>query len=116
MLPRLIKAPLEQGLEETPSMLIHGPRQCGKTTLAQRVGGKRTYTYFNLDDEVVRSAVEVGPVGFVGNLPTRPILDEVMRVSSLFAALKVAVGRERAPGRFLLTGSGERCGEARVPC
>jgi predicted AAA+ superfamily ATPase len=29
-------------------VLIHGPRQCGKTTLAQRIGERAGYAYFNL--------------------------------------------------------------------
>ncbi len=33
------------------------------------------------------------------------ILDDVQRVPGLFLALKMAVDRDRRPGRFLLTGS-----------
>jgi len=36
--------------------LIHGPRQCGKTTLAQVVGQSRDYTYFSLDEDVTLAA------------------------------------------------------------
>lgn len=41
----------------------------------------------------------------IGKRRPRVILDEVQRVPALFTALKAAVDRERAPGRFLLTGS-----------
>jgi hypothetical protein len=103
--PRLVEARLEEALEDSPVVLIHGPRQSGKTTLAQRVGARRDYAYFSLDDDTVRTAAEVDPVGFVADLPERAILDEVQRVPSLFTALKVTVDRHRQPGRFLLTGS-----------
>jgi hypothetical protein len=103
--PRVVEARLEETLDDTPVVLIHGPRQSGKTTLAQRVGDRRGYTYLNLDDDVARAAAETDPVRFVADLPELSILDEVQRVPSLFTALKVAVDRDRQPGKLLLTGS-----------
>ena len=58
-------------------VLIHGPRQSGKTTLAQRVGEARGYAYFSFDDHVTLSAGQADPVGFVADLPERAVLDEV---------------------------------------
>jgi predicted AAA+ superfamily ATPase len=92
-------------LEDSPVVLIHGPRQYGKTTLAQVVGIPLGYTYLSFDKEVLRGAAEADPVGFVSNLPERAILDEVQRVPGLFLALKTAVDRQRTAGRFMLTGS-----------
>jgi uncharacterized protein len=105
VLRRLVEPRLEEALDDTPAVLIHGPRQCGKTTLARSVGAKRGYAYLNLDDDVIRAAADADPAGFVGDLPERAILDEVQRVPRLFTTLESAIDRDRAPGRFLLTGS-----------
>lgn len=103
--PRLAEAPLEDALADSPVVLIHGPRQCGKSTLAQAVGARRGHAYFSVDDEVLRTAAQADPAGFVDDLPERVVLDEIQRAPALFAALKLAVDRRRVPGRFLLTGS-----------
>jgi uncharacterized protein len=86
-------------------VLLHGPRQCGKTTLAEQIGRERSYAYFTFDDRVVLAAAKADPVGFVADLPEHSILDEVQRAPELFTTLKRAVDRRRSPGRFLLTGS-----------
>ena len=103
--PRFAQAELLEALTDSPIVLIHGPRQCGKTTLARAVGERMGYSYFTFDDDVVRSSALADPAGFVADLPERCVLDEVQRVPSLFLALKVLVDRARTPGRFILTGS-----------
>lgn len=103
--PRFVAPRLEEALEDSPAVLIHGPRQSGKTTLARRVGQDRGYVYLDLDDDTLREAAEADPIGFVADLPERVILDEVQRTPALFRALKVEIDRRRAPGRFLMAGS-----------
>lgn len=103
--PRLIEPRLVEALADSPVVLIHGPRQCGKTTLAQKVGKDRGYIYFTFDDDVLLSAAQADPVGFIGDLPERTILDEVQRAPEIFTSIKSVVDRHRTPGRFLLTGS-----------
>ena len=127
--PRRAERQLIEALEDSPVVLIHGPRQCGKTTLAQMVCAPATlsplpetrqpkgqpagpmephgldYQYLSFDDTGIREAADADPVGFVANLPERVILDEVQHVPELFGALKLEVDRRRTPGRFLLAGS-----------
>ncbi len=96
---------MSEALADTPVVLIHGPRQSGKTTLARRVGKREGARYVSFDEDAVRASAQWDPVGFVEELPERVVLDEVQRVPALFTALKAAVDRRRVPGRFLLTGS-----------
>ena len=96
--PRFAKPRLIEALADTPVVLIHGPRQCGKTTLARVVGDEQGYAYFTFDDDVQFAAATADPVGFVADLPERTILDEVQRAPSIFSALKSAVDRRRVPG------------------
>lgn len=103
--PRFAARRLAEAMADSPVVLVHGPRQCGKTTLARGVGERAGYRYITFDDEVARSAADTDPVGFVAELPARTILDEVQRVPRLFATLKRAVDADRRPGRFILTGS-----------
>ena len=103
--PRLLQPRLEEALGDTPVVLIHGPRQCGKTTLAQKVGKQRGYRYFTFDDVNLVAAAKADPVGFIDRLDERVILDEIQHVPELFSSIKLTVDRYRQPGRFLLTGS-----------
>lgn len=46
--PRFIRSRLEEALEDTPVVLVHGPRQCGKTTLARMVDDAAGYEYITI--------------------------------------------------------------------
>ena len=96
-----------ESLADSPATLLHGPRQCGKTTLARLVGDSRGYEYVNFDNEDVRAAAVSDPIGFAARLSERTILDEVQYVPSLFPALKLEIDARRTPGRFLMTGSSQ---------
>ena len=104
-LPRLAAKSLSDALADTPVVIVHGPRQCGKTTLAMQVGKRLGFDYISLDDDAARRAAQDDPAGFVARLPNRAIIDEVQRAPEIFLPLKVEVDRRRTPGRFLLTGS-----------
>ena len=101
---RYIKPQLEEALQDTPVVLIHGPRQAGKTTLAQELASDR-YHYITFDDDTELAAAKNDPRGYIDDLPGFCILDEIQRVPELFPSIKRAVDQRRTPGRFLLTGS-----------
>lgn len=61
--------------------------------------------YVSLDDAATLAFAQEDPTGFVAALPDPVILDEVQRAPELLRAIKLAVDRDRRPGRFLLTGS-----------
>lgn len=106
MIPRHLTHPLLQALKDSPVVLLQGPRQSGKSTLAQalaRAGHKARY--LTLDDAAVLSAVARDPGGFLAGLSGPVIIDEVQLAPELFRAIKLEVDRQRTPGRFLLTGS-----------
>jgi len=103
--PRYLAPRLREALGDTPAVLIHGPRQSGKTTLARAVGEPRGYRYVSFDDEAIRAAATSDPFGFVKELPARTILDEVQRVPEIFTSIKATIDEHRTPGRFILTGS-----------
>lgn len=102
---RFVRPRLSEALLDSPVVLVHGPRQCGKTTLARTLGDAGGFSYLSFDDDVVRASAQTDPMGFVGDLPDKIVLDEIQRVPELFTALKAAVDRSRKPGRFILTGS-----------
>ncbi len=103
MYPRFVKHRIHEALADTRVVFLCGPRQSGKTTLAQQIAGD-DIPYFTLDDSAVLKSASADPVGFVRRLD-RAVIDEVHRAPDLILAIKMAVDADPRPGRFLLTGS-----------
>lgn len=100
---RLLEPRILEAMADTPVVLIAGPRQSGKTTLATHMDREKT-TYINLDNELTLLAAREDPVGFIRTIDCA-IIDEIQRAPQLLLAIKMAVDQDRQPGRFLLTGS-----------
>ena len=105
MYPRHVEKRVREALGDTRVVLLSGPRQSGKTTLAQRIAGD-DIPFVTLDDATVLDAASVDPVGFVRGFD-RAVLDEIQRAPELILAIKTTVDADPRPGRFLLTGSAD---------
>ena len=105
MIRRNIQESVRQAMADTPVVLLNGARQTGKTTLAQAIAARTGAQYFTLDDAATLALAVGDPAGFIRNLPGPVVLDEIQKAPDLFPAIKLAVDRDRRPGRFLLTGS-----------
>jgi predicted AAA+ superfamily ATPase len=103
---RNLTGTLLDALAHRPVVLLHGPRQAGKSWLVQKVAsGPHPAEYLTLDDPAVLTATATDPAGFIQALRGDTIIDEVQRAPQLFVAIKASVDRNRQPGRFLLAGS-----------
>ena len=103
-IPRLLEGSLKQALKTFPVVVVTGPRQAGKSTLVQRVGGKR-YSYVSLDEIDVRSLAIHDPRGFLAKYSPLVIIDEIQHAPQLLSYLKAMIDRDRKAGQWILTGS-----------
>ena len=101
---RRIEALIRDRLSTFRVVVLHGPRQSGKTTLARRlVGGG---TFLSLDDPTLLPVALDDPVGFVAHRARPVVIDEIQRGGDdLVRAVKLAVDADPSHGQFLLTGS-----------
>ena len=101
---RRIESRVAESLQDTPVILLAGPRQAGKTTLVRQTARDNGLRYLTLDDEITLLSAREDPVGMVRSLD-RAVIDEIQRAPQLLLAIKKSVDEDRRPGRFLLTGS-----------
>ena len=110
---RCAEKPLREALEDTPVVVIAGPRQSGKSTLAHRIAGDG-WSYLTLDDDSTLNAACDDPAGLLKRAGERVIIDEVQRVPALLRAIKFSVDQNRQPGRYLITGSADLLSMPRI--
>lgn len=94
---------LQELAQGYPILGITGPRQAGKTTLAQATFPDKRYV--SLEDLDEREFADQDPRGFLARFPDGAILDEAQRCPQLFSYLQTRVDAEKRMGMFVLTGS-----------
>lgn len=97
--PRQIETRLAEALQDTPVVLLAGPRQAGKTTLVKQIAQQQGLRYLTLDDALTLLSARQDPVGLVRDLD-RAVIDEIQRAPQLLLAIKQSVDEDRRPGRF----------------
>lgn len=101
LLPQIIET-----LEESPAILLVGPRQSGKTTSVTIISEQNGYDFVSFDSIVNQAAALEDPIGFIESRKKPMILDEVQRVPMIFLPIKVDIDKHRnINGRYILTGS-----------
>ena len=101
MIQRIAKQELVKRLGKSPAVSLIGPRQCGKTTLAQSLGGR----YFDLEQETERLRLNLEWDRLVSGNELL-VMDEAQSSPDVFVRLRGAIDADRKRnGRFLLLGS-----------
>ena len=105
MIPREIAGLLPKLFRQYPFVSVTGPRQSGKTTLCRAVFADSGVGYVSLDALDVRDRAESDPRGFLRDIGTPAVIDEVQHVPSLFPYLKESADAGGANGQYVLSGS-----------
>jgi predicted AAA+ superfamily ATPase len=93
---RHLTTSIEEALQDTPAVLVVGPRQAGKTTLCLELANERDGRLLSLDDGATLAAAVSDPHNFVEGLGDGLIvIDEVQRAPELMRAIKLAIDRRR---------------------
>ena len=97
-------ATLRAGLRNGPAVLLLGPRQCGKTTLARQLAAGSKSIYFDLENPIDLARLSE-PTTALEHLRGLIVIDEVQRHPDLFPILRVLLDRKPVRARFLILGS-----------
>lgn len=101
--PSVLSA-IEVALARRPVVVLTGPRQCGKTTLARELLSEASLNYFDLEDPASLARLDE-PMTALRPLEGLAVIDEVQRRPELFPVLRVLADRRAKPARFLILGS-----------
>ena len=104
MLHRDAHRVIDMALGRAPVVVLAGPRQCGKTTLARQFVDPESVNYFDLESPPSLGRLEE-PMTALSALRGLIVIDEVQLRPELFPTLRVLADRASAPSRFLVLGS-----------
>lgn len=101
-IPRTITPHISEAMNYFRVVVITGPRQSGKTSLAKHLFPD--FGYVNLEDITTRAAAISDPANFMESLGERVIIDEVQNVPEILSDIQVRVDQDKTR-RYILTGS-----------
>ena len=90
-------------LRSFPAVLLVGPRQCGKSTLARHT--LPNWTHLDLERPADLPMLTSDLEGFFDTHPRSVVIDEAQRLPEIFPVLRHVIDRSGRKGRFLLLGS-----------
>lgn len=95
---------IQAALQRSRIVALIGPRQSGKTTLAQMFVPPDSVNYFDLEDPVSLIRLEE-PITALRDLTGLVVIDEIQRRPDLFPLLRVLADRRPLQAKFLILGS-----------
>jgi len=109
MIPRLAKAIAERALSLQPAVVLLGPRQVGKTTLALDIARSCDSVHLDLERPQDRQILDEPELYLAEQSGRLVVIDEVQLMPDLFAVLRHQIDQRRRAGyrtgQFLLLGS-----------
>jgi uncharacterized protein len=109
MYQRNIAKKLSEALFQAPAVVLLGPRQTGKTTLALEAAEKHNGVYLDLQSPRDRAKLNEPELFFEDHFGRLVILDEIHHVPGVFPILRGMIDRQRRQGfkvgQYLLLGS-----------
>ncbi len=91
-------------LGRSRAVVLNGPRQSGKTTIARTFLSRDSPNYFDLENPLHAQRL-AQPQETLSQLQGLVVIDEVQRSPGLFPLLRTLIDRSDAPGQYLLLGS-----------
>jgi predicted AAA+ superfamily ATPase len=106
MISRSIELLVRERLATNPAVVLLGPRQVGKMTLARAVAASATRAIvLDMERASDRAALSQPELFLPHHRDRLVVIDEVQLLPELFTALRPEIDVDRRPGRFLLLGS-----------
>lgn len=106
---RRLQAPIRADLDAQVAVVLLGPRQVGKTTLAIEIADTVPSIYLDLEDPADRDKLADPALYLHAHADKLVVFDEVQNAPDLFSVLRGLIDKGRRTGlktgRFLLLGS-----------